>query len=920
MARQMVLESLARAVATTEPSDPKGLVDIRDLFEAFKGETGEALPEALFAACDKALDCITSLLWQEAENPQETYDLIQATVSFAQEVIETVGSGGNADGIRSPFGEGEAGPGAAPAGESIDPELLGMFVSGCQETLEELEGKILAQETNEGDEENLASIRRHIHTIKGECGVLSLGTAQRLCHVAEDLIDLCTDHQRNLPSDLLLALVDWLKGYITDLGADPNTPAPEHGSLENLLNEAKAAFDEGAPAALAPAEPPPEPQPAAELAPEPTPAPAPAPAAAAKLAPTPAPAPAPAPAAQLAPAPEPPPAAAPEEDPLAGIDPTALVEFPADCLDDPMIPEVLSEGRQHLEDAEAAMLELEANPEDSELIDRIFRAFHTIKGVAGFMNLKTIVQVAHKAETLLDDFRKGHQACTADHLNLIFESRDAMQNLLDCLDGGPPPLLRNIIILTVRLNAATVGETGKQAVILSKESFGSEDVIPAAAPALREASAASASEDLSASSASPESATDMPVASAAGGATAKGRANTRVEHTVKVGTMRLDSLVDMVGELVIAQQMVTQDPDIAGISTERLTRNLGQVAKITRDLQEAAMSLRMVPLRSTFQKMARLVRDLSRKNGKKVLLTIVGEDTELDRTVVEEIGDPLVHLIRNALDHGLEAPNERLDARKPPEGNLELRAFHQGGSIVIEIADDGRGLNREKILAKAVERGLIASDSNLDEIPDGDVWKLIFQPGFSTADKVTDISGRGVGMDVVRKNIESMRGKIDIVSKTGKGSTFTLRLPLTLAIIDGMIVRVGSNRYVVPTLAIEQSFRPTNERLQTVFERGEMAMVRGALLPVRRLKELFSLTEGVENPGEGILLVLEITGTRLCLLVDEILGQHQVVIKSIGKALPKIQGVSGGAILGDGHVALIIDVDGLVEESAHAAV
>jgi two-component system chemotaxis sensor kinase CheA len=375
----------------------------------------------------------------------------------------------------------------------------------------------------------------------------------------------------------------------------------------------------------------------------------------------------------------------------------------------------------------------------------------------------------------------------------------------------------------------------------------------------------------------------------------------------------MDSLVNLVGELVIAQLMVVQDPVVGGLSDQRVQRNLAHLGKIVRDLQETSMSLRMVTLKSTFQKMARLVRDVAAKAGKRIQLEVEGEDVELDRNVVEEIGDPLVHMIRNACDHGIEPASDRVAVGKSETGTLRLRAFHSGGSIVIEVEDDGRGLSRERIIRKCLEKGLIDPSRNTAEIPDGEVFNYIFLPGFSTAEKVTDISGRGVGMDVVRRNIEALRGSVEIRSTPGKGSVFSMRLPLTMAIIDGMVVRVGSQRYIVPTLNIERSFRPTAEQLTTVLGKGEVAKVRDALLPIHRLQRVFNLSEGERAFERGLLLVLENGKRRACVFVDEILGQQQVVIKSLGDSQPQIRGVSGGAILGDGLVALIVDVGGLLE-------
>ncbi|MEM1423199.1 MAG: chemotaxis protein CheA, partial [Planctomycetota bacterium] len=392
--------------------------------------------------------------------------------------------------------------------------------------------------------------------------------------------------------------------------------------------------------------------------------------------------------------------------------------------------------------------------------------------------------------------------------------------------------------------------------------------------------------------------------------------------SVKVNTQRLDALLDMVGELAIGQQMIVQDPHIDAIDDQRTVRNLSQTSKIIRDLQEVAMSLRMVTLRGTFQKMARLVRDLAAKSGKKIAFHIEGEDTELDRNVVEEIGDPLVHMVRNACDHGIETPAERVAAGKPEQGNLTLRAMHRGGSIVIELEDDGRGLNREKILDKAYDRGVIPADRDRSDVPDYEAFNLIFAAGFSTAEQVTDISGRGVGMDVVRRNIEALRGKIAINSEKNKGSRFELSLPLTMAIIDGMIVRVGTQRYVIPTLSIEQSFRPTPDQIKTTMGRGETALVRGSLLPVYRMNRMFAMDEGSDSFDDSLLVVLESNDQRCCLLVDELLGQQQVVIKSLGGGITRLPGVSGGAILGDGRVALIIDVGGifaLADTFSHSA-
>lgn len=377
------------------------------------------------------------------------------------------------------------------------------------------------------------------------------------------------------------------------------------------------------------------------------------------------------------------------------------------------------------------------------------------------------------------------------------------------------------------------------------------------------------------------------------------------QASVKVDTRKLDSLVDMVGELVIVQSILNEDPRLQRAADERLSKNLAQLRRITSDLQRNAMALRMVPIRQTFQKMARLVRDLSKKAGKPVDFVMSGEDTELDRKVVEEINDPLMHMIRNSVDHGIEDPSTRQARGKRPQGRLSLSAFHQSGNIVIEIVDDGGGLNTEKILAKAVKQGLVAPDATPSA---DDIHQLIFHPGFSTADQVTEISGRGVGMDVVRRNIEALRGRIEIQSVPGKGATFSIRLPLTLAILDGLVLKAGAERFVLPTFSIRESLRPDRSQVHSVYGEQCMVRVRDELIPLISLAELLSIDDAhVANAWEGTVVVIEDEGCRSALLVDELVGKQEVVIKALGDTFKKVKGVAGGAILGDGRIGLILD-------------
>ncbi|MED5510752.1 MAG: chemotaxis protein CheA [Pseudomonadota bacterium] len=390
----------------------------------------------------------------------------------------------------------------------------------------------------------------------------------------------------------------------------------------------------------------------------------------------------------------------------------------------------------------------------------------------------------------------------------------------------------------------------------------------------------------------------------------KKAATDTVASSIRVGTDKVDSLIDLVGELVITQSMLSQLGENFDLSrVQQLIDGLEQLERNTRELQEGIMRIRMLPISFAFNRFPRLVHDLSAKMGKQVELKLSGEQTELDKTVMEKIGDPLVHLVRNSLDHGLETPEKRLASGKPETGLLHLNAYHQGGTIVIEISDDGAGLNEEKILGKAIERGLVSSDETLS--PEK-IHELIFMPGFSTADEVSDVSGRGVGMDVVRKNIHSLGGSVDVSSTPGLGSTFTIRLPLTLAIMDGQTIQVGDQRYIIPLISIIESVEIKPGTVKQVTGKGEVYSLRDEYVPIIRLYELFNLTPRSDKLEDGLLVVVEFEDRKVGLLVDELLAQQQVVIKSLESNYRKVIGMAGATILGDGTVALILDISGLL--------
>jgi len=566
------------------------------------------------------------------------------------------------------------------------------------------------------------------------------------------------------------------------------------------------------------------------------------------------------------------------------------VANPDSLAQDPeLISDFVMEAREHLVSLEGQVLTIERDPANSEALNSVFRSFHTVKGLAGFLELWEIQKLAHEVETVLDQARNFQLTITPVAIDVILESADYLRRWLTHLESrlqqrpsSPPARDENLLQRVAKLSSAapapaepSPGLAGLAAMV---ETGGTSAAAAAAPP--------------------PDS----------GGETPK----RHEKMAVKVDTGKLDYLVDMAGEMVIAETLVRHDPELSKLKNPRFQRNLQQLTRITAELQKTAMAMRLVPIGPLFKKMARLVRDLSRQFGKSVELETEGDEIELDRTIVEELGDPLMHMVRNSLDHGIEPSDQRQAVGKPGVARLLLKAHHQSGQVVIEITDDGRGLNRERIVAKAIEKGLITSG----QLPDKEVYDLIFAPGFSTAAQVTNVSGRGVGMDVVRRGIEKLRGRIEIQTVPGQGTTFVLKLPLTLAIIDGLVVGVGKERYIVPLFAVREMFRPKDDTIWTVQQRGEMALVRGTLLPVLRLHRRFGVKPRSENPLESVVVVAEAGSQRFCLVVDELIGKQEVVIKSLGETFKDSAGVAGGAIMGDGRVGLILDLDRLFKDKA----
>ncbi|HZL57368.1 MAG TPA: chemotaxis protein CheA [Bryobacteraceae bacterium] len=562
-----------------------------------------------------------------------------------------------------------------------------------------------------------------------------------------------------------------------------------------------------------------------------------------------------------------------------------------------MAQEFLLEAREHLAGVEAGMLTLELEPDNTEALNAVFRSFHTIKGLAGFMGAAAVQELSHETENVLDRARAGDLCLSGEIIELILNSADELNRCLDkardCPLNALPRCDRRILtsLGAIARRPSDRGEPPADQALAAPPATSAPDQTTETVP-----------EPVSAPSVVPNMAPNV-VASDAGVEPAKKNAESSV---VRIETAKLEYLIDMVGELVIAESVVRNDAAIKGSKDPLLSRNLTQLARVVQEVQKTSMSMRMVAVGSMFRKMSRLTRDLARKSGKTIELVTVGDDVELDRSIVEDLADPMVHMIRNAVDHGLELPEDRRAAGKPEKGTVTLRAMHDAGDIVIQLSDDGRGMDPARILSKARRLGLVGEHDTPDE---ESIFRLIFEAGFSTAEKVTDMSGRGVGMDVVKKQIQKLRGRIAIRSVLGKGCTFVLRLPLTLAIIDGLVVGVGAQRFILPVFTVREMFSPKPETFVTIENRAEAALFRDKLLPVIRLSRLFETA--ADDRKDGVLIVAEGRDQLYCIAVDQLIGKQEVVIKSLGKTFRDIPAISGGAILGDGRVGLIIDVNSL---------
>ncbi|TEB11901.1 chemotaxis protein CheA [Pelotomaculum propionicicum] len=747
-------------------------------------------------------------------------------------------------------------------------EMVKYFINDSRELLDDVEPQIIAMEekalsTGEIDGVILNAIFRLFHSLKGSASFLDLQTIISVTHEAETLLDIFRNGQAAVKPahvDLLIRTTDFIRNILdvveqqlSDEGYEDSAAVIVDDLQKTIANVMEGGTEE-------------------------------------------------------------------EENINAGCDlPAAEEEQPGDegeyiptgNLDDmglDITPEIMKhfieESIEILDEAESALLALEKAPGDNEIANRAFRAFHSFKGNSGFLGYADLEEISHHAESLLGQARDLQKPCDPVAISFMLIALDILRDGIRQIDLGVTPEL-----------------SGKAEVCTYLEKLARE-MAPAEDQGLKEKEQAAAPPEKPAQPEVRQEKTSQPVKEPNGEASVKSSAEQEAgdskerqqvsgqQQAIRVDLEKLDKLLDLVGELVISEAMVANNPDLRGLQLDRFEKAVLQLDKITRDIQEVAMSMRMIPLSGTFRKMVRLVRDLAQKANKKVTLEITGEETEVDKTIIEQISDPLVHLIRNAVDHGIESAEERLAAGKPETGRVSIEAKHSAGEVWIVVEDDGKGLDRDRIFNKAVEKGLLRSEDR--DLKDEEVFKLIFEPGFSTAEKVSSISGRGVGMDVVKRNIEKLRGKVDVRSRPGSGTMFAVRIPLTLAIIEGMVVKVGQNRYTIPINSIKESLQPKEGQITRTPDNLELVSIRGELLPVIRLHELYQVSSNFRRLTDGILIVVENEEKKCSLFVDEVIGQQQIVIKGLSSYLGHVKSISGCAILGDGDISMILDIDDLI--------
>ncbi len=735
-------------------------------------------------------------------------------------------------------------------------EIIQEFVTESRDMIEQLEPQII-ELGQDSDPETMNAIFRLFHSMKGSAGFLEFDHMTRVAHAAENLLDLIRNNEIELVPDhvnLLCSACDFAKEAL-DMVENNYTDEEMFSAADIMAEQLHQAI-------------------------------------------------------KLATGGGEEPNAAPDIDQTTEI--VAATELPQLEINDEMRQTFVAEGLELLQNAEQGLLAWGEKSDNPEALADLFRHMHSFKGNCGFFGFASMEKLAHQMETVLDRAKSGSPLAVDNPADSLLAALDLLQNAVTELSEGRdsaipdidehlvelqkllPPMLGEILVEegveAEHVDAAVATQKKPVGEILIDQGKASVDQVSAA---LKKQESAKIAQKQQVKQPAPRP------------------SSTAKKQDIRVDLGKLDNLINLIGEMVIAENMLINNPDLKGLELENFTKAGQHMSKLVRELQEMAMTIRMIPVAGLFRRMIRLVHDISAKAGKKVDLVLLGEETEIDKTVIETITDPLVHLLRNSLDHGLEPPDERVSAGKDEKGTVTLSARHEEGEVWVTVKDNGRGLNREKILEKAISKGLIEGDGS--DLADKDIYNMIFMPGFSTAAQVTDISGRGVGMDVVKKNLEKIKGKINVSSTPGEGSRIDLRIPLTLAIIDGMLVRVGETMAILPTLSILEAFRPEKEQITRTPEGDELVRVREDFFPIIRLHEILEKKPDSSELADGILIVLEHQDDRFCLCVDEIVGQQQTVIKGLSDFIGNVSGVSGCTILGDGGVCLILDIGGLRE-------
>ena len=854
---EALLQRAAEKTVMADPDEPASLGELASDLDELANALAEQSPRYSRAAAS-AGEAARKIANSHTEDARQDFSLVDETLAALQALLlhgrgeeEVAFPEGLEMDAASDSPEVSSSAQEPPAPEE-DPDMMQAFVAQQDSVLPDIEENILAYEKN-GEEQALEELRRLVHTVKGEAGALGLNRIADACHITEDAIQA---REGGPSAQALLEFKDWFEQAVEALRQGEEIPSFE--DTERKMRES-ADRDQGAMETDS-----------GEMTDEHA-------------------------------EPE---HAEPEEEPG---------EFAPVPIEDPELAgDFVSEAQEHFDIVDENLITLESEPGDDNALAAVFRAFHTIKGTCNFLGITPVGELAHKAENVLDGLRKGELEFKGPVVEAVFSAQDMLKKLISRLSQAVSQNTdfvpdREMARVDRRLQKILDGEVDTSRA--TPDASPAEQAGPTEEP---EEEAQTAPGEGSSTVASPyEPANEAAQTQQKSTSRGASQGGTEIKQSMKIDADKIDHLLDTIGELVIVESMVSQSPELQQIKSSTLDRHLGQLNKISRSLQDMGMSMRMIPIDATFRKMGRLVRDLSKKSGKKVELSLEGKETELDKAMVEKLGDPLVHMVRNAVDHGMEdSPEERRAAGKPEQGQITLRAYQEGGSIHIAISDDGKGLNREKIANKAIERGIIRSS---EDMSDEEVHSLIFEPGFSTSGQITDVSGRGVGMDVVKNAIEGMRGNIRINSVPGRGSTFTLVLPLTMAIIEGMVVRVGQERYILPLLSIIESFRPSSEDISTVTRKGETVPFRGHLLTLFRLSRLFNVPDAETDPTKAILVVIEHSGRQMALMVDELMGQNQTVIKNLGEAMGNVEGIAGASIMPDGSPGLILDVNGIIK-------